>query len=1034
MKTTFLRSSFLLVVLLVLSWLRHSAHAQQPNASAVQQWSPTLADPTYVLRKQQRANYLLANTQPAPRKAYHETAGVVQAALPACFEPLDTTAAGGWHHLSRQGSFADDSYKGPIPLGFNFSLYGAVYNQVYINTNGNITFGQGFTTFTATGLPGTNAVPPMIAPFWADVDTELADTLAMPYPSGNIWFKVFPNRLVVTWNRVAYFARNADKKNTFQVTIMANTAPGFTGNDVFFAYGDMQWTTGGADGSNNGFGGTPATVGINKGDGSTFVQVGRFNINDSSHPDNQVNSGVNWLDNQCFAFQVGSSSSNVPPTASGLPAGNTITLGLGETRNLALQFLGPETGQTVTVTTNTNGLCNTTVNNSGTANPTVSISLTGAACNLGTHTISLLAVDNGSPVAQQQFDLTVVVVPTIQWTGAVSTVYTNPANWSANAVPTATDDAAIPAGVANMPTLSSSAAVRSLTIASGATLTVAAGGVFSLNANLTNNGLLTGAGTLQTTGAAQQTFAGSGQTSVYYATITAAGVSLSQPLAIDRLLTLNGDLASNGNLVLRSRIDGSETAMVVNNGSAVVTGSATVERFIGPFSSPQMGYRQLSAPVTNTTLADMGITGVYSPVLNTAYNSATNPGSVTPFPNVFRYDQSRVGSGATAAAFDQGWLSPANSSEAMTPGLGYTVNIMGGQLMNFVGTLGNNPVTWSSLPRSTGDKAGWHLLGNPYPAPINFSQLTRSGLDNAVYVFKSSGQYTGSYASYVNGVPANGGSNILPLGQAFFVHTATPGVSGSLSFTNAARLTTYQNPALQRGTTAETRPLLQLDLRTASTTATDQIAVYFEQGASSGFDIAFDALHISGGNPVQLGALANGQELSISGLPVLGSSIVTVPLAVRVAQAGSYTLQVTQLINLPTGWTVNLRDAQTGTVTDLQVQASYNCTIVPGEAPGRFSLEFTPGRALAANQAQLNAAVSVYPNPARGTVSLGLPATKSVSQVLLFNALGQQVLMQEVPAAHGNAVTLPLAGLAKGVYMVRVALAEGTVTKRLVIE
>jgi hypothetical protein len=285
------------------------------------------------------------------------------------------------------------------------------------------------------------------------------------------------------------------------------------------------------------------------------------------------------------------------------------------------------------------------------------------------------------------------------------------------------------------------------------------------------------------------------------------------------------------------------------------------------------------------------------------------------------------------------------------------------------------------------------------------------------------------------------------MGQAFFVRTTTAGTPGSLNFTNAARLTDYQNPAVQRTTTTdyqnpavqrttttETRPLLSLDLRTVNSTATDQIAVYFEQGATNAFDTAFDALHISGGNAVQLGALAGSQELSINGLPALGLTTVTVPLAVRVAQAGSYTLQASQLINLPTGWTVSLRDAQTGAVTNLQTQPIYSCTVVPGEAPGRFSLEFTPSRVLATNQAQLDANVSVYPNPARGTVALSLPATKKALTVSLLNALGQQVLTQNVPATQSEAVMLPLASLAKGVYMVRVALPEGTVTKRLVVE
>ncbi|MCC3160662.1 T9SS type A sorting domain-containing protein [Hymenobacter sp. 15J16-1T3B] len=1033
MTTPLPRLSITLVPAVLLAWATQQAHAQTtlPPGRPANAWSPSFDDPTYAARKRQRAAARpVAAPQPA-RQAASPSGGPAAITLPACFEPLDTTATGGWQHFPRLDGY-DDAYIGPIALGFNFSLYGNVYNQVYVNSNGNISFGQGFTTFTATGFP--TAVP-MIAPFWADVDVEMDDTTAI-HNSGNIFFKKFPDKFVVTWNRVAYFARHADKKNTFQLVIKANTAPGFTGDDVFFSYGDMQWTTGDADSGQGGFGfgvgGTPATVGVNKGDGTSFIQVGRFSKNDSSHPNNQDESGVNWLDNQCFSFRVGSVSTNAQPTAAGLPAGNTITLSVGQTRNLTLQFLGPETGQTVSVATNTNGLCNTTVANDGTANPTVNLSITGAACNVGTHTISLLATDNGTPVASQQFDLTVVVLASNQWTGAVSSVYTNPANWSAGTVPTATDDVTIPAGVPNMPVLSTTAAVNNLTIASGANLTVASGGVFTLGGNLTNNGLLLGAGTLQTNGAATQTFSGTGNASLYRATIGAAGAVLNQPLALDQLLTLNGNLQSNGNLTLHSRIDGSETAMVVNNGSAAVTGNVTVERFIGPTTSPQMGYRHLAPPVTNTTLADMTIGGGgFSPVTNAAYNTSPNPGSVTPFPNVFSYDETRVTSGAAVADFDKGWVSPVTTS--LLPTFGLTVNMMGRQIMDFVGTLGNGTFNRTNLTRGTGSQAGWHLLGNPYPAPIDFTQLTRTGLDNAVYVFRSSGQYAGSYASYVNGVPANGGSNILPMGQAFFVRTSVPGVAGSMAFTNAARLTTYQNPGLQR-TTAETRPLLRLTLANAAGSAADEMAVYFEQGATAGFDSGYDAYRLGNGNAVQLGAVAGAAELSISGLPALSTAPVTVPLLVRVAQSGTYTLRAEQLLNLPAGWTATLRDALTGAAIDLQQQPTYSCAIAANEAPGRFSVDVAP-RVTSASQAQLAATVSVYPNPARGLVSLGLPATQQPVTVSVLNALGQQVLTQRVPATgRGTAVALPLTNLAKGVYSVRVALPEGTVTKRLVVE
>lgn len=112
----------------------------------------------------------------------------------------------------------------------------------------------------------------MVAPFWADVDTR--DGL------GQVWMKnLRPSRNVylVAWNSVGYYSIQGDKRNTFMVMISnGNDADMGIGKNVCFCYQDMQWTTGGASGGTEGFGGTPATVGANKGDGVAYQAFGRY--------------------------------------------------------------------------------------------------------------------------------------------------------------------------------------------------------------------------------------------------------------------------------------------------------------------------------------------------------------------------------------------------------------------------------------------------------------------------------------------------------------------------------------------------------------------------------------------------------------------------------------------------------------------------------------------------------------------------------------------------------------------------------------
>ncbi|UYZ60656.1 nidogen-like domain-containing protein [Hymenobacter latericus] len=1023
-------------------WLTVGLLAATPVATAIAQqtprvWDPAAADPQYQARKRQLAERLLGKYPvPArvPRPSGSPLQGRTTATLPACAEPFDAANPAGWTQVGR----GDDISLGPIQLGFGFQYFGTTYTEVYINTNGNITFNKSYPAFNSSGLPileqGEEDIA-MLAPFWADVDTENDN-------SGTIWYRLFADRLVVTYDRVGYYREQADKVNTFQVIIRANTAAGFSGDDVTFAYGDMQWTTASSSGGSGGFGGLQgATVGGNVGDQQNFFEFGRFNKPGNALPNlptSNTPGGVDWLDNQCISFQV--RNRNNPPAAVGLAASSTITLNQGETRSIEAQFFGSEGNQNVTVTPALGGLCNATatVANNGTPHPTLNFSATGAPCNAGTNTVTFRVQDNGSPAQTQTYTVTVVVNPVAGtgsvWTGAVSTDYNDPANWSNNRVPTAADDITIPAGVPRMPQVSTSGAARNVTIATSAAFGTTDSGVLTITGNLTNNGTLGGPGTVLTAGPAVQTFGGSGSVSVGSLTVGAAGVQLAEPVAVSRILTLNGNLAANNNLTLVS--SGSGTATVVNVGAAAITGSARIQRYISGSRNAGLGYRHLSSPVANSTIAGMQASNLagFTPVVNPAYNTAPEPASVTPFPNVFFYDQSRVATSGqgSVADFDLGWVSPGSTADLLVPGQGYTVNIAANQTLNFVGQPNNGTITRGGLGRNSQSQAGWHLLGNPYPSPIDWN-LTYAGatnLDNTVYVFKSSGPYTGSYASYVagTGVATNGGSNIIPVAQGFFVRTSTAGATGSLTFTNAARVTTLSNVPLER--TTQTHPIAKLSLN--GTGLSDQVAVYFHPNATPAFDSAFDAFKLSaGGNVLAIGP--NPQQLlSISGLPLLATEPVAVPLYAYLGAAGTYSLNADELLNLPAGTAVHLRDAATGAVIDLGKQPTYTFTAEAGLAGARFSLLFTPARPLANAGASPKPAVDVFPNPAHEQLWLSLPAGNQAVEAVLYNALGQEVQRQTIPAGNTKQA-MKLRQLAPGVYTLRLHLGQQVVARRVIV-
>lgn len=237
----------------------------------------------------------------------------------------------------------DDDFAGPFNLGFNFNIYGQTFNQVFINNNGNLTFGNGDSGFTPFAFPAFGA--PRVAPFFADVDTRNP-------ASGVVYFRQEANRFIVTWDNVGYFASQADRTNTFQVAISDGTdADMGLGNNVCFSYDDMNWTTGSASGGVGGFGGSDATVGVNAGDGVNFFAIGRFDRagNDYNGP-NAADSGVDFLDNldTCFSVALGQ---NQPPICVNPPPGMTYTINaaIGEVLGDTLLFIGPEAADIVTL-------------------------------------------------------------------------------------------------------------------------------------------------------------------------------------------------------------------------------------------------------------------------------------------------------------------------------------------------------------------------------------------------------------------------------------------------------------------------------------------------------------------------------------------------------------------------------------------------------------------------------------------------------------------------------------------------------------
>ena len=293
--------------------------------------------------------------------------------------------------------YRNDDWSACVGIPFTFCFYGQPVDSLFINNNGNVSIGTPNSTFTANSFP--DAFYPMVAPLWSDVDTRGPS-------SGLVYYKLTNQHLIVQWESVDYYESDTASNpghlslyNTYQLIITNGTDPILpNGLNVSFCYQDMNWTTGDASDGVNGFGGYPATCGVNKGDGTNYFQIGFYDAPGTAWDGPYGNNdGINSLSNQSFSFNV-CDSVNTPPIAVANYVCDTLTLCEGDTGYVNAGYLSPEIGQLTTIVLDTIGLQGVTVLSDSVANLAgTNLMIIGQAGNYGFHFLHLIATDNGTP-------------------------------------------------------------------------------------------------------------------------------------------------------------------------------------------------------------------------------------------------------------------------------------------------------------------------------------------------------------------------------------------------------------------------------------------------------------------------------------------------------------------------------------------------------------------------------------------------------------------------------------------------------------
>lgn len=122
----------------------------------------------------------------------------------------------GWVDISGVGtpvSLGDDSYAGPIDIGFAFPFYENSYTQLYICSNGLITFGGYTIAYENSNIPNSAVPNNFIAPWWDDLNLSAY---------GNVYYyhDVSEQRFIVSFVGVPkYYGGSGSGSNTFEVIL-----------------------------------------------------------------------------------------------------------------------------------------------------------------------------------------------------------------------------------------------------------------------------------------------------------------------------------------------------------------------------------------------------------------------------------------------------------------------------------------------------------------------------------------------------------------------------------------------------------------------------------------------------------------------------------------------------------------------------------------------------------------------------------------------------------------------------------------------
>lgn len=723
-------------------------------------------------------------------------------------------------------------------------------------------------------------------------------------------------------------------------------------------------------------------------------------------------------------------------------------------------------GGTVALSATDGSLSTITDNTDGTYSATLTSS-TSIITSTITGTLNAIAITDNTEVEFAAFSHI-----WISQLGSASdaTNWDDATNWNVPSIPNSSSVVLIPSSPSignEFPVVDvDNTTIASLSIESGAQVTVSGSITFTVTGDITGDGSLLGSnndileiggdldiptaslGTLVFNGSAEQTIS-SPSSFVNVEIDNNTLVNATDNFTVSGTLTLtDGEflIPSGKNLIANTQSYGS--------------GSLRFQRTI----TGDMGWRMISSPVSSTygDFLDGVLTQGYDGAF---YDISSSPGD-TVQPNVLTYLESYPGTD------NQRYRAP-TSATSLTQGQGIWVFFFGDiaadsryndplpDTLDVTGQEfdGNGSVVDFGVTYTTTADSGWNFIGNPFGATIDWddeSNWTKTNIESTIYIWDpAANSGNGEYLTW-NGTTGTLGSGLIAPFQGFWIKAND--VSPSLIVDKDIK-TTGGN--FIRKSTPNTNPVIEL---VASINGLSKRTNFmFSEDGERNRDskdgvrlVPFSTSHVE-----FYSLLPNGEQLVINNLPLHFTNRINVPIVLNafengVPVSGNVEITMNGQKALPEEWLISLIDNSTGESINLledqnlnfnhitkgklvtnsnPTSPSYSHKVKSNSQSSRFTLQISTEE-IEANIPDEYYLDQNYPNPFNPstTIQYGLTEAGPV-RLTVYDILGRKVqTLVDGNRFEGNyTINFDAAQLASGVYIYQLITSQGIKTKKFTL-